>query len=147
MKKISLLFLLFLCVTIGKTFAGSFTIMNLTPCTFEFYSGLGHIVDPVTGATYYFGFDPITANTGTNTYQNPTLLPGFNTNAPANLQASGCVEAIKVIGPAGTSIFLTGTAPFNSFISTNNPACNNGNNYAITWTTGGNGCDVAILIL
>ncbi|PSK88168.1 hypothetical protein [Taibaiella chishuiensis] len=148
MKKISLLLGLFLCLGFSKVFAGSFTIMNATPCPFEFYSGVGTIVDPATGATYYFSFGPI-LNPGStsNPFANPSLLPGFSSNAPASVQASGCVTAIKAIGPGATSIYLTNSTPFTSFTSTNNPACNtNSNNYIASWNVGGNSCDVVVFI-
>ncbi len=148
MKKISLIFMLLVPMGISKTFAGSLNIINLTPCTFEFYTGKGHIVDAGTGALLdVFSFGPITAGPGTNSFPNPTLLPGFSSNAPANLQPSGCVVAIKATGPGGTFIYLDAAASNSTFNSTNNPACNNGGNYVITWNTGGNGCDVGILIL
>ncbi len=148
MKKNSLLLALLLCFGLNKAFAGTFTIMNLIPCPFEFYSGTGTIVDPATRATYYFSFGPIlNPGSSTNFFANPSMLPGFSTNAPASVQANGCITAIKAIGPGATSIYLTNTIPFNSFYSTNNPACNlNSNNYNATWSTGGNGCDVVVLI-
>ena len=144
MKKISLLFALLTCMSIGKTFAGYFRIMNLTGCSFEFYSGLGTVTDPVTGTLYGFQFGPITANTGTTDFANPSLLPGLYTNAPANLLASGCVDGIKVYAPGGVAFHLVNTSPYNSYPSTNNPACNGGNNYMASWNA--NGCDVIIYI-
>ncbi len=146
MKKISLLLALIVCMGVSKSFAGYLRIMNLTAgCTFQFYSGSGTVIDPATGTTYGFMFEPITSNPGTLDYANPSLLPITYTNAPAGLLPSGCVNAIKVIGPAGTGFHLTSAPPPVLQFNGPNVACNNGNPYTMFWNA--NGCDVIILII
>lgn len=143
MKKISLLLALFVCLGLGKTFAGSFNIINMTGCTFTITTGFGSITGP-SSTVYPFSFGPVTINPGPNPFANPTLLPGFTSPAPAGLQASGCVNHTRMMGPGGVSFPLGAAYP--SYTSTNNPACYNGNNYVMNWTTGSNGCDVVSLI-
>ncbi|WP_106524286.1 hypothetical protein [Taibaiella chishuiensis] len=153
MKKISLLSLLFLLVTIGKTFAGSFTILNLIPCSFQVYTGTGTITDPATGTAYPFTFGPMTIAPGNSSFANPALLPGFSSSAPAGLQTAGCASAIAGRGPSGidptpvsANFALTNTVPYNVFTSTNAPTCNSGVNYQMSWNAGASGCDVILLI-
>ncbi|PSK93311.1 hypothetical protein [Taibaiella chishuiensis] len=146
MKKILSVLALLLSTGIANTFAGTFNIMNITPCPFQSPGGRGVITDPATGTPYVFSFGPMTINAGSNAFANPTLLPGFSTTAPAGLQTSGCVTSVYLVGPAMPSIFMTNTAPSNTYTSTNNPACNGGNNYTINWNTGGNNCDVVLFI-
>ncbi|PSK93312.1 hypothetical protein [Taibaiella chishuiensis] len=145
MKKISLLIAFLFCMGISKSFAGSFTILNITPCSFQFYSGIGTITDPATGALYGFNFGPFTANQGTTSFASPNLYPGIQSNAQDILLPYGCVEGIKVIAPGGIAFHMTASTPYNQFNSPNAPACNNGNTYSMFWNA--NGCDVVILIM
>lgn len=151
MKKISLLLVLFLCTVIGSGFAGSATISNTTPCTFYISLGGGTITNPVTGTVYNFTFGPMLVNPGTAVFANPTLLPGFSTTAPANLQASGCVAAVRISRPeipetypGSSAIIISNVMP--SYTSTFGPACNSGNNYTMAASIGMNGCDVTLSI-
>ncbi|PSK90758.1 hypothetical protein [Taibaiella chishuiensis] len=144
MKKISLFFALFLVLGLGKSFAGYLNVINMTNCPFQFYSGIGSIVSGST--TYQFTFGTVNINPGSNFFANPTLLTGFATNAPASAQASGCVEITKVNGPGGAAFPIGKMAPYTTYASTNNPTCNAGNNYTMTWNTGSNNCDAVILI-
>ncbi len=151
MKKISTLLTLLLCMSMPAAFAGSFTLYNFTGCTFQLYNSLGSITDPATGTVYPFSFGPMTFAPGTVTYPNPTTLPGFTTAAPPALRASGCINGLRMARPEmpetypGSSAVLL-TNAITAYSSTNSPACNGGNNYTITWSTGANGCDIIILI-
>lgn len=144
MKKTSLLFALLVGMGMGKAFAGVFNMVNLTGCSFTITTGFGDITDPVTGTVYPFTFGPMTLVPGSNNFANPTLLPGFSTAAPASLQASGCVNHTRMMGPGPVS-FVFGAA-YPSYTSTNNPGCYGGNNYTMSWNTGSNGCDVVNVI-
>lgn len=151
MKKFSLLLVFFLYAGMDAAFAGYLNTFNLSTCSFYIHSGAGSIEDPVTGTVYNFTFGPMTVSPGANVYSDPTLLPGFSSAAPANLQASGCVISVRLSPPEVSepfpgSVVISTTPPFNTYTSTNTPACNSGVNYAITLNTG-NGCDVVLLIL
>ena len=142
MKKKNLFFMLFLVLGFGKSFAGNLTIVNLTSCVFNFYSGLGSVTYN-TSPTFTFG--PFNAGPGTTSYS-ALNLPGFS------YQGSGytgvmCVDAVKVQGPdfADFAIGKTGLAN-TSYSSYNWPACNGGNNYTMSWSTSGNNCEVVILV-
>ncbi len=147
MKKIFVALALLLSVGVTKTFAGYLRFINLTAgCTFQFYSGSGTVIDPATGATYGFIFQPITSTPGILDYANPSLLPITFSNAPASLLPSGCVNAIKVIGPDGAAFHLTSTLPpVLQFLGTTGVACNGGSPYSLFWNA--SGCDVIILIM
>lgn len=150
MKKTSLFLALFASAVLGKTYAGSFKVINMTPCDFELYSGIGSQLDP-SGASYQFTFGPInvTAN-GQVTYNDLSTMPNFSTYAPNGVQQGSvlCAELTKVNGPGpGYAAFPIGKmTPYTSYTSTNNPTCNGGNNYNMFWNIGSNNCDAVILI-
>ncbi|PSK93310.1 hypothetical protein [Taibaiella chishuiensis] len=143
MKKITLILTLLLYAGLSNSFAGSLAIHNMTPCTFTLTGGLGTITDGSTGMVYGFNFGPVTLPPGPTNFSNVSLLPGFNTIAPPATQSSGCVYHTRMIGPGPVDFFVNQQTPF---MSTNNPSCNGGNNYVMSWNLSGNGCDVAILI-
>lgn len=143
MRKISLFFALFILLGLSKSFAGSLNFINLTPCSFDFYSGVGSITN--SSGTFSFSFGPFTINPGNTPYPSVTSLPGFNSyGVPAT--GAVCAEITKVIGPGSASFPIGKVAPYNNYTSTNNPTCNSGNNYTMTWNIGSNGCDAVILI-
>lgn len=147
MKKTSIFLALFLLAGLGKSFAGYLKIINMTPCSFQFYSGYGTVTDPSTTppTVYGFSFGPMTVGSmATVNYANPTLIPGYSGPA-APLGATGCAEVVKVNGP-GTGFPIGKTPPINSYSSTNNPSCNGGNNYTMGWNPSSSGCDAVILI-
>ena len=140
MKKISLFFALFLVLGLGKSFAGYLNIINMTPCSFQFYSGIGSITN--SSGTFQFTFGPGNIPPGTTSYPNVTMLPGFS---PAGLSGTGCAEITKVNGPGGAAFPIGKMAPYTAYTSSNNPACYGGSNYTMTWNTGSNNCDAEIL--
>ncbi|PSK90756.1 hypothetical protein [Taibaiella chishuiensis] len=149
MKKTSLCLALFLLAACSSTFAGFLNIVNLTPCTFEFYSGYGSIPNPASpGTPYTFGFNGIIVPQGTSYYADPSYLPQLSTDAPQNLWSTGCVVSSKVLGPGPgyNAFFISKNAPNTFFVSTNTPTCNGGNNFTMNWNQSGNNCDAVILI-
>ena len=146
MKKVSLFLSLFVLLGIGKASAGYLNVINMIPCQFTFYSGIGTITDPVTSIVYDFSFGPQLINPGSNNFANPTLLAGFSTLAPASAQALGCVQITKVTGPGGVAFPIGKTSPYTMYTSSNSPTCNGGNNYTMSWNTASNNCDAVILI-
>ncbi len=144
MKRISLFFALFIMLGLGKSFAGSINFVNLTACSFTFPIGSGTITNG--SGTFPFIFGPFTINPGNTSYASVTSLPGFNSYGVA---ATGdvCAEMSKVVEPGMIASFPIGkTAQYHTYSSTNNPTCNNGVNYTMTWNIGSNGCDAVILV-
>ncbi len=146
MKKTSLLLGLLAMTVFGKAFAGSLNVFNMTPCDFEFYSGIGTITDP-SGATYQFSFGPMNITPGPHCYPDVTQLPNFVSYAPGgSTQGTVCVDLTKVLAPGNVAFAIGKMVPITTFNSNNNPACNNGNNYGMFWNTASNNCDAVVLI-
>jgi hypothetical protein len=144
MKK-TLMLILFAVSGFLKIHAASITFINLTPCTFTFYSGVGTIPNQANpGQPYYFTFGNEIIGPGTTAYASPNMLPGFSTSAPPSLYSTGTYQVTKAIGPSGES-FPIGIAPYALFISTTPPACNNSSNYTVSWNVNSSG-NVVVLI-
>ena len=144
MKRTSLILGLLIVLGLGKSFAGSINFINLTACSFNFPIGDGVITN--SSGTFTFIFGPFTINPGNTSYASVTSLPGFNSFGVA-ATGSVCAEMSKVVGPGMIASFAIGRpVQYNTYTSDNNPACNGGNNYTMTWNIGSNGCDAVILV-